>query len=56
MLLANQKVGEILVENVRSFALLRKHKFPSDKKIEKFQKFTLKINNPIKINKDSPMQ
>jgi exoribonuclease R len=33
MLLANQKVGEVLVEHLRTSALLRRHKFPSDKKI-----------------------
>lgn len=51
MLLANGKVGEVLAKNLKQNALLRRHKYPSDKKIEKFQKFTLKINNPIKINK-----
>lgn len=56
MLLANQKVGEVLVEHLRTSALLRRHKFPSDKKIQKFQKFTLKINQPIKVDKETPMQ
>lgn len=56
MLLANQKVGEVLVEHLQTSALLRRHKFPSDKKIQKFQKFTLKINQPIKVDKETPMQ
>ena len=44
MLLANQKVGEILVENIGEPALLRKHAFPGPKKIAKFEKFTKSIN------------
>jgi hypothetical protein len=36
MLLANQKVGEILIENLRIQALLRKHRFPGEKKIATF--------------------
>ena len=51
MLLANQKVGEILVKNLRPFALLRKHRVPGKKKIEKFEQFTKKIHHPIKVEK-----
>lgn len=56
MLLANQKVGEILVENVRESALLRRHRFPTEKKIERFQQFSQKVNQPIKIERNTPMQ
>ena len=56
MLLANQKVGEILVENIKASALLRKHQFPSTKKIEKFEQFTKKINHPIKVTQGIKVQ
>ena len=56
MLLANQKVGEILVENMRSQALLRRHRFPGDKKIATFEAFMKKIGCPIKVEKDTRIQ
>lgn len=49
MLLANRKVGEILVENIRSQALLRRHPFPGEKKIGTFEAFMKKIGHPIKV-------
>jgi hypothetical protein len=51
MLLANQRVGEILVENIKTCALLRRHKFPGVKKIERFETFMKKIGQPIKVEK-----
>lgn len=49
MLLANKKVGEILVDNVGSQALLRRHPFPGEKKISTFEAFMKKIGHPIKV-------
>jgi exoribonuclease R len=56
MLIANQKVGEVLVQNIKQSAVLRRHKFPSDKKINRFEEFCKKINQPIVINREIPIQ
>ena len=37
-------------------SLLRKHKFPGNKKIQKFETFTKKINQNIKVTKDIKIQ
>jgi hypothetical protein len=49
MLLANQKVGQILVDFTRTQALLRRHRFPGEKKITTFEAFMKKIGHPMKI-------
>ncbi len=56
MLLANQKVGEILSEEMRDVALLRKHSFPGEKKIAKFEDFTKKVGFPLKIDREMKIQ
>jgi len=37
------------VENIRSQALLRRHRFPGEKKIATFEAFMKKIGHPLKI-------
>ncbi len=56
MLLANQKVGQILIKHLRPQALLRKHQFPGEKKITTFEAFMKKIGQQIKIEKHTKIQ
>lgn len=44
------------MEHIHEHALLRRHKFPTEKKIERFQQFSQKVGNPVKIDRNTPMQ
>lgn len=56
MIVANEQVGEILVKELGSAALLRRHKYPGPKKIERFEAFMGKINMPLEMSSNVRVQ
>ena len=55
MLLANVQVADFLVETIREAALLRRHMFPSAKKIATFKEFMKKLGIQFEFDKDTRM-
>jgi len=53
MLLANVKVAEILVDNCREAAVLRRHPFPGEAKLRKFAEFTRKLGLDLHLTKST---
>lgn len=49
MILANELIGDILVKETGEKALLRRHKFPGHKKIQRFEQFMKSVGVPLKL-------